>query len=171
MFISLLIIFGSALIILISVDSIRFGITPNPSSPKVAKTLLDNLPRENIEKVVDLGSGIGTMVRKLAKKYPQAQVIGFEGSLPPFILSLLIPSPVNASYQLTNFLNLSFKNIDLAYVYLCPRGMEQLYKKLIADHPKNLIIISNTFALPNTEAEKVIRSNDLYKTPIYFYKF
>jgi len=31
-------------------------------------------------------------------------------------------------------------------------------------------MISNTFALPENEPERVVRLNDLYKSPIYIYR-
>lgn len=171
MILLLLLVFGIILIFIIAIDSIRFGITPTPTSSKVTNTLLKNLPKENIYKIIDLGSGTGTIARALAYNYPQSEVIGYERSLPPFLISLVFPKPNNLTFQRENFLNLSFNNIDLAYVYLCPSGMEKLYKKIQTDQPKNFILISNTFALPHIKPYNLLRVNDLYKTPLYFYKF
>jgi len=48
-------------------------------------------------------------------------------------------------------------------------GMVALHEKLKRERLNEILIVSNTFALPSYQPTKTIRLKDIYQTPIYVY--
>ena len=53
---------------------IRLGITPMPSSRKAIATFIALIPDKTDGKIVDLGSGWGSLAYPIAKRFPDAEV-------------------------------------------------------------------------------------------------
>lgn len=127
--------------------------------------------------IIDLGSGWGHFVIRAAKRYPHRNVIGYELSLMPWLVSALLKK----IFSLTN-LTLHRQNFDLAKLtpasdsasvlvcYLFPRAMENINHRLAIEKHNVTYLISNNFALPSHQPYKVEHINDLFKSPIYLYK-
>lgn len=144
-----------------------------PSSRKACHAMLEAVENSTPGPIVDLGSGWGTLVIAFAKKYPQRQVIGYELSLIPWLVSLMlkyIMGMENLSLYRRDFLKADLSDVSVILCYLFPRGMCSLKEKLEREQGRVSLIASNTFALPSCQAEKVLRLDDLYRTPIYLYR-
>ena len=123
--------------------------------------------------IIDLGSGWGNFVIPIAKSNPQRQVIGYELSLLPWLISVLLKKILrlkNLSLYRENFYNVNLPSASVIVCYLYPQAMSKIQAKLLLEQPKIDFLISNNFALPSWQAEKVIKLNDFYKSPIYLYK-
>lgn len=60
-------------------STLRTGISPTKSSGKASRAMLNLVDDCVVDgPIVDLGSGWGTLVIPLARKYPNQQVIGYE---------------------------------------------------------------------------------------------
>lgn len=152
--------------------TLRYGISPMPTSPKVKNRLLQELPQTFAGTIYELGSGWGTLAFPLAEKYPQAQVVGFEISWAPYLFSkfrLLLQPKKNLFFRRENFLKCDLSQASLYICYLYPGAMEQLSKKLAAEAPQGAILAAHTFALPGRKPFQTIIVSDLYNTLIYFY--
>ena len=152
--------------------SLRAGITPVPSSRKARQAILSAAEHAPDDTIIELGSGWGQLTVALATRYPQRKVIGYEISLVPWLVSLLLKRIYrldNLSFQKSNFLRTELPQAALLVCYLYPGGMTRLARKLKAK-PTAQMLISNTFALPEHDPEQTIRLNDLYKSPIYVYR-
>lgn len=152
-------------------SSFRAGITPVPSSRKARQAILNAAAQSPPGSIIELGSGWGQLALALAAKYPQRHVIGYEISLIPWLVSLLLKKVYrlpNLSFRRENFLRAKLPHAALLVCYLYPGGMTKLARKL-GDGPTAEMLISNTFALPGQEPERIIRLDDLYKSPIYIY--
>lgn len=161
------------LVILISVGRHTFvlGISPMPSSPRAIRELI-LLVKSADSPIVELGSGWGILSYKLARAFPERQVIGYELSPVPYLFSVLIKyffTLTNLKLVRANFLHQKIPVGAILVCYLYPGGMSEVEKKL--EEYKSSSLISNTFALPNKKADKIIRLEDIYKTPIYLYDF
>lgn len=155
-------------------SSLRVGITPVPSSAKARQAILEASELASAELIIELGSGWGHLAVALAKKYPERQVIGYELSLIPWLVSLMqkkLRRATNLTLRRKNFLNIALPDSSLLICYLYPGGMKKLADKLRREKPGVEMLISNTFALPDAEPVQTIRLNDLYKSPIYVYRF
>lgn len=118
-----------------------------PSTNVVAKqmTTLANIQPD--ERVIDLGSGDGKLLRLAAKK--GAYAIGYE--INPFLvfvsnlLSLTVKQRANITTKLGNFWHADIANADVIFVYLLPWKMDKLEEKLKTGLKPGARIVSNSF--------------------------
>lgn len=152
--------------------SLKNGIGPCFTSKKVQRSLIDRLPNLEHKTIVDFGSGWGSLLFPIARKYPSSTVRGLENSLVPFWFSKLIKysfSFNNVNIYQENFYKSSLHDCDVLLLYLFPEAMQKLEKKVLEEMPPNSTIISHTFAFPTLQAIDVYSCNDLYKTKIFIY--
>ncbi|MCH9704394.1 MAG: class I SAM-dependent methyltransferase [Chlamydiae bacterium] len=134
--------------------SLKYGISPMPSSKKCCKAICSLADG----KVAELGCGFGGLALKLQKK--GLQVDAFEISPIPYFIAKLR----GVSVQRKNFFEEELSQYDTIVCYLYPGAMEKLAKVL-----KNKRIITNTFALPGRKETKVLVVDDIYRTKIISY--
>lgn len=153
-------------------STFRYGISPMPTSPKVKNILLKELPETFTGTIYELGSGWGTLAFSLAEKYPQAQVIGYEISLVPYLFArfrnFLNPQK-NLFFKRLDFIKCDLSGAQFYVCYLYPGAMAKLSDKLSREAPPGSFLASHTFALPGQKPVRTIAIHDLYHTPIYFY--
>jgi tRNA G46 methylase TrmB len=85
--------------------TIKLGISPMPSSGLAYKAIIGWLDNSSSNTIIDLGSGWGNVVIRLAKHYPNRQIIGYELSFLPWFTSLILKKLLGLSN-----LNLHRKN-------------------------------------------------------------
>jgi predicted RNA methylase len=169
-------IFSSILILiigLITLYSVYYGITPTPTSSKVRNHIIRILPELTNQKIIELGSGWGTLAFALARHFPTCHVYAYEISPIPYLISQIIAKTIgikNLTIKRQDFFLVSFKNISLAVCYLYPRAMERLKVKFKNELMPNSYIISHTFAIPKWVPIRMERVGDLYHTPLYLYQ-
>ena len=170
MFILLLII----LAILISVvgTTYKYGIGPTPTSLKVKTALLKVLPLNPIGVIYELGAGWGTLAFTLADRYPTHTINAIEVSMIPLawihLRQAFFPRK-NLKIQYGDFFQKNLLDAGLIVCYLYPGAMKKLEVKIANECPETMII-THTFALPTRKPKKIISTQDLYNTPIYFYE-
>ena len=152
--------------------SLRTGISPMPSSRKAQEAILSLIHVQQDDVIIDAGSGWGGVAINAAKRFPDARVIGYELSPLPWLISRIRQKLFGIENLM--FYRQDYRNEDLscaAFIicYLFPDGMKILREKLQREKNFSGEIISNTFALRGYHPEKVIRLNDLSRTPIYLY--
>lgn len=142
-----------------------------PSSRMAMREII-NLIRTTDGPIFELGSGWGILSIQIAKSFPQRKVTGYEISLLPYLFSKIVKAIFNANnltIKRVDFLKESWSSNAVLVSYLFPEGMTKLGSKV--DRSPFDALISNTFALPGRKADKIIRLNDIYCTPVYFYRF
>ncbi len=163
---------GAAILITL-VYTIRTGISPVPTSPRVRASLMATLPDELEGPVFELGSGWGTLAFPLARAYPQCPVEAYELSPVPWLVSLLrqllTPCP-NLTIHRQNFHRADLGQAALVVCYLYPGGMAGLRKKFESELSAGSFVVSNFFAVPGWTPAEVRRANDLYRSPVYVYR-
>ena len=174
------------LLIVLSIvwSTLRTGISPMMSSGKALRAMLD-LASEAVERasvvkangsdkapLVDLGSGWGTLVIALALKHPDRQVVGYELSWFPWLISIIRKHCLrlhNLTLYRKDFKQADLNNASILFCYLFPGGMSALYEKLNREVFGNVLVVSNTFALPSIQPSKIVKLDDIYRSPIYVY--
>ncbi len=147
------------------------GIGPTPTSKKVLRTLIDNMPQINRGSIAVLGSGFGTIIVALSKRYPNIKIIGYENSLIVYLISKMISWRYpNIEIKKNNFFNHNIGGNKCLVCYLYPGAMEKLKNKLFKEFKDQIIIVTHTFAFSGLKENKLLYADDLYKTPIYFYE-
>ena len=152
---------------------IRLGITPMPSSRKAIATLIGLIPDTTDGKIVDLGSGWGTLAYPIAKRFPNAEVVGYELSPLPWLYSrakaVLVRRP-NLSLLRRSVFDADLSDVDVVVVYLHPAAMRKLGPKFERELRPGTLVLSNTFAVPKWEPTQTYHlgkswlstSNDIY---------
>ncbi len=162
-----------SLLVSLLIDSLKNGITPMPTSPKVKKVLRTLLPPLKKDQLIyELGSGWGSLAFLLARHYPQATIYGYEDSFIPYLFSscrLLFSKQSNLKFFKKNFFQINLKEAALITCYLYPKAMMRLKEKFEQELSTPTVVISHTFAIPKQIAQQVYTVNDLYLTKIYVY--
>jgi len=167
-----LLVFALFAVISIACTTLQTGISPTMSSDKARQAMLALIDNPANGPLIDLGSGWGTLVIALARKYPHQQVIGYELSWLPWLVSVLFRYSLrlnNLTLYRKDFKKVELSNASVLFCYLFPGGMFSLHEKLNRELSNEILIVSNTFALPSCHPTKIIRLKDIYKTPIYVY--
>ncbi|MBL4765435.1 MAG: class I SAM-dependent methyltransferase [Colwellia sp.] len=144
-----------------------------PSSNKAYNTMMALVDETGSGAIIDLGSGWGNFVVRIAKRNPQRQVIGYELSLVPWLTSVLLKKLLglqNLTLHRQSFYHANLSNASVLVCYLYPEAMDRVRDKLLLEQPNVNFLISNNFALPSWQYYKVVTLNDFYKSPIYLYK-
>lgn len=157
----------------IVLTSLKAGIGPMPSSGKARRVVLSAAKTTGAGPIIDLGSGWGSFVIALARKYPDRKIIGYELSSVPYYFSLCIKQFLgldNLTLKHEDFLKAELPGASVLVCYLFPGGMVSLEEKLLHELKGNTSLISCLFALPSCMPSRTIRINDVYKTPVYIYE-
>lgn len=182
MFVAELILIILAVLIGISIiwSTVIAGISPMPSSKKAQQAVLQLVETAEEEAsagaIVDLGSGWGGLVIKLAQKYPDRKIVGYELSIIPWFVSVCVAKCLglnNLTLYRQDFLKADLSMASIMVCYLYPEGMAALEAKLaeLPESPKgSRYLISNNFALPSYKPEQTIQLDDFYRSPVYLYR-
>ncbi|WP_052057013.1 class I SAM-dependent methyltransferase [Colwellia psychrerythraea] len=144
-----------------------------PSSNKAHLAMIQLINETGSGTIVDLGSGWGNFVIRIAKKYPQRQIVGYELSFLPWLTSSCLKKILrlqNLTLHRTNFYHADLSMACVLTCYLFPKAMEKINHKLQVEKSDVHFLISNNFALPSWQPYKTIQLSDFYKSPIYLYK-
>ena len=110
----------------IVLTSLKVGIGPLPSSGRARRVVLSAVETAGSGPVIDLGSGWGSFVIALARKYPDREIIGYELSSVPYYFSSLLKQFMgldNLKLKREDFLRAELSCASVLVCYLFPGGM------------------------------------------------
>jgi hypothetical protein len=152
--------------------TLRTGISPMPSAPRVRRQLLSLVPEDLTGPVLELGAGWGSLAFALADHCPRAQVVAYELSPLPYafcrLRQRLAPRP-NLRLVRADFFHASFAGASAVVCYLFPGAMSRLGPKLSAELAPGALVLSHTFALRGWAPTRTLVTADLYRTRVYLY--
>lgn len=124
------------------------------SGRRVQRSLCARLPA-HIRHVVDLGAGTGGIVLAVARARPEARVLGIEWALLPWLFgqARLALAGYRGSWRWGSLWEADLRGVDLAYAYLSPAAMPQLWGKACAEMPRGSLLVSYRFAIPGVPAD------------------
>ena len=125
------------------------------------------------KKVYDLGCGDGAVLFFLARKYPEAQYVGFEISVLPFVIAIARKLIGGQKYRHVeikyhNFYNQSLREADLVFVFLMPKAYGRLQKKFAKELKDEAIVIAETWRIGDAEELKIIKKDGM--VPYFLYR-
>ncbi|GGX38891.1 methyltransferase [Saccharospirillum salsuginis] len=158
-------------------STLRTSVPPMPSSGRSRRALLDCLsdtvPEAPAVTLVDLGSGWGSLVIAMARRFPRHRVEGYELSWLPWMVSRLLKAVLrldNLTLHRGDFLKADLRHARVLVCYLNPTQMARLCERFDASAGWAGTLFSVGFAMPGARAERTVRVNELYNTPIYQYR-
>lgn len=120
---------------------------------------------------LDLGAGLGSVLRALAKARPDAQLTGVENAPAPWLAGYLrTVGLANCNWRWGDLWHASLADYDVVYAFLSPAPMPALWHKVQREMRPGSLFISNSFAVPGVEASRVINLADARKTRLYCYR-
>ena len=168
---TVLVVVAAAIAVLLAY-TVRTGISPVPTTPRVARAMVDLVPADNEGSIYELGSGWGNLAARFARAFPERRVVACELSPLPYLVSrirqALFPRP-NLTIRRGDFLRLGLADAGLVCCYLYPRGMRRLRTKFEAELRPGAVVVSNSFEVPGWVPVRAVAAEDQYATPVYLY--
>ena len=133
----------------------------------IAKLVPENRPW----RMLDLGSGTGTLLRHLAAQRPLANCVGLESAPGPFWIARLLGRRLpNLTLERADFWRHDWGGYDLIYAFLSPAPMSRVGEKACAELGPEALLVSNSFPIPELEPEFVLDLDDRRRTRLYAYR-
>lgn len=119
------------------------------SSQHSIDTLAQWLPQG--ARVLDLGSGDGRVVLRLARQRPDLHLCGVENALLPWLASRLRwlwqRRPDNVQLRYGNFWAVDWLEFDVIHAFLSPAPMSRVWSHFQAHAANDAVLISNSFGI------------------------
>jgi SAM-dependent methyltransferase len=146
------------------------------SGPRVWEALARELPAPAIGarfSFVDLGCGVGGLLRYLAAAYPQGDFYGVElAPLPALIawLRLRLARLPNCQVRWGSLWSCDLAAYDVVFAFLSPVPMPELWLKAQREMRPGSLFISSSFAVPGQPPDREVRVDDLRQTRLLIWK-
>lgn len=119
---------------------------------------------------VDLGAGIGSTIAPLARALPQWSFDGIENAPASWWIGRLRTRQIdNAHWRLSDLWQTPLADYDVAYAFLSPAPMPDLWDKIQQEMKPGSLFISNSFAIPEIEPDEIFELDDSRQTRLYCY--
>lgn len=140
------------------------------SSPQAADVLLNLLPPGPC-RVLDLGCGDASLLRRLARKRPESQFVGLEHAPLTWLWARVASGGLpNLSVRREDFWRHRLTGYDLVYAFLSPVPMARLRDKASAEMNSGAVLVSNSFPLPDLAEDMRIAVGDRAMSYFYVYR-
>lgn len=140
------------------------------SNATTAAALVQLLPPQPC-RVIDLGCGQGGLLLRLARARCDCQFVGIEHAPLPWLWARLTSlGQANLQIILGDFWQQHLAAFDIVYAFLSPHPMPRLIDKARAEMRPGTLLVSNSFAVPGTVAERVVAVADRRATELYCYR-
>jgi hypothetical protein len=140
------------------------------SGPRVWEALSRELPAPVAGarlQFVDLGCGIGGLLRYLAARHPHADFHGVElAPLPALIawLRVRLARMPNCQVHWGSLWPCDLARYDVVFAFLSPVPMPELWLKARREMRPGSLFISSSFAVPGQSADREVQVDDLRQT-------
>jgi hypothetical protein len=122
-------------------------------------------------RILDFGSGTGSMVRGLAQRCTNCRVDGIEAAwLPHLIASVRLAGIPNARLTRGDFWSVDLAEYDLVYAFLSTEPMPRLWEKVCAEMREGSVLVSNSFPVPSIVPSEVLEADDARRSQLYIYR-
>ncbi|MCH9613205.1 MAG: hypothetical protein SP1CHLAM54_02020 [Chlamydiia bacterium] len=132
-----------------------------PTNLKARKALRKHLPTSIKGAAYELGSGFGSVLPLLKKRYQN--VVGFETSPVPYLFSRVLHKNVHRE----DFFDVDLSDAGLVYCYLFPGAMKRLKEKFLEELRPGTHIFSNAFSMPQWTPTAIYPIEDIYHSNLY----
>lgn len=140
------------------------------SSRAAWQAVADILPEMHGVRMIDLGSGLGGLIGFLGKIRPEGHYVGIEAAPLPFLLGWLRCAAGPCDMRLGSFWKHDLSGYDVAYAYLSPVPMGELWDKVKTEMLPGSLFVSNTFAVPGVKPERMVQVDDFHGSVLYIYR-
>jgi len=146
------------------------------SSEKTIETVSEFLSQEVFvrqpqARVLDFGSGTGSMPIGLARRHPEQQFDGIEAAWLPYLRSRIRAAGIsNIRLMRGSFWDMDLSPYAAVYAFLSTEPMPKLWQKACREMQPGAVLISNSFRVPGVEPSQVLQVNDERETEVLVYR-
>ena len=164
---------GFALLALIYTNVSKERVPLYLTNPTTWAALSEHLDTVEVEAgarpvFVDLGAGIGGVLRYLSKRHPDWDFVGLENAPLPYLLAnVRLLDRKNATVRFQSLWNADLGDVTMAYAFLSPAPMDELLDKVEAEMKPGTQFLSNSFWSEERPFDQEIEVNDGRKTQIF----
>ena len=137
------------------------------------RALAELLPAQKGAAFLDIGSGTGGTLFYLAAQRPDMRFTGIESAPVPYLLSWLrlklVRAP-NVGIIYGDFWQCDLSDYDVAYAFLSPAPMPNIYAKAGAEMKSGSFLISNSFTVPDAPSDETLTVDDGRKTELHLWR-
>lgn len=135
-----------------------------------ARTLAGLLPATPAT-VIDCGCGDGGLLRQLARLRPDCSFVGIEHAPLPWLWARIgaLGTP-NLLIRYGDFWDGHLGLFDVVYAFLSPAPMARFWVKACEEMRPGALLVSNSFAVPDVRADRVVDVADRRETRLYCYR-
>ena len=120
---------------------------------------------------LDLGAGVGSILRPLATARPDAAFTGIENAPATWLAGRLRTAGLaNCTWRWGDIWQARLADYDVVYAFLSPAAMPALWQKVRGEMHPGSLFISNSFAVPDVEPSFVVEVDDARQTRLYCYQ-
>lgn len=139
------------------------------SNRRTAQALSELVPPSG--KCLDLGAGLGSLIRPLAEARPDLRCIGIENAPLTWLGGRLLTLRLaNCDWRWGSLWDASLSDADVVYAFLSPVPMSALWEKARAEMKPGSIFVSNSFPVPDVAPSDIIDVDDDRQTQLYCYR-
>lgn len=120
-------------------------------------------------RVLDLGAGTGTVLAYLARR-PGIVVEGVEHAWLPWLLARLRLLRRDARVWRGDLMRWPLAGYDVVYAFLSPAAMPSLWRKAKAEMRPGSLFVSNSFPVPDVDADEIIELDDWKGARLYLWR-
>lgn len=129
------------------------------------------LERRPSGRLLDLGSGTGSLLRPLARLHPGWRILGVEAApLPHWLARWMSRGLDNLELRRGDFFDVDWAEFDVVYAFLSPVPMPRVWAKACAEMKPGALLISNSFPAPEARPQRVVTVEDRRGTRLYVYR-
>ncbi len=146
----------------------------NRTAQKALADVIATVPGADSGRIIDLGCGFGQTTFSLARRFPNAQVIGVETAPLVFAGAWLLGKlggPKNATIAYRNLWREDLAAYDAVYCFLSSEPMARLLAKARKEMRPGCVLISNSFTVPDYSSDEVVLVGDSRETQLHIWKF
>lgn len=162
--------FGLAFLVLALVfsNTTRGRVPLYLTNPETASVLKDLMRDRSATRVLDLGCGLGGVVRALDGEGRKAS--GVENA-PAVYLAARFLSAVTGRGEIRrgDLWKTDVSQEDVVYAFLSPAPMAALWQKLSTEMNPGSLFVSNSFAVPGVDPDEIWELSDSRKTQLFLY--
>ena len=128
------------------------------SGPACWEALLEFVPDKEGTRFIDLGAGLGGPLAYLAKHRPGAALLGVEASPLVWLVGRLrtLRHRKNCAFCLGSIWKTDLREADVAYAFLSPAPMPELWAKARREMRPGSLLISHSFEAPGQKPARRI---------------
>lgn len=151
-----------ALLLLTQFGALRSRVPLYLSSQRAKAELTRLLPSHSGLRLLDIGSGMGSLLAHLARARPDLKLSGIESAPLLWLLSRLRLGR-HADIRYGDLWQADLSDYDAVYAFLSPEPMARLWDKVRREMKPGSLFISNSFAVPGIPPDAEIELDDLHR--------